>query len=94
MGHVTQGHMAWHPEEVSDPMTDVLTAYEELRHAEAAAARLVETARLNFGRAIHEARNLPASKRIKQEDIAAKVGLKRERIRQIERIYEKASAES
>lgn len=83
--------MAWHAEEVPDPMTDVLTAFEELRQAEAAAARLVETARLNFGRAIHEARNLPAGKRIEQGAIAEKVGLKRERIRQIERAYEKTA---
>lgn len=75
-------------------MTDVLTAFEELRQAEAAAAHLVETARINFGRAIHEARNLPRSRRVKQEDIAAKVGLKRERIRQIERLYEKVAAQS
>jgi vacuolar-type H+-ATPase subunit H len=81
--------MPWHPEEVSDPMTDVLQALEELREAEAAADRLVSMARLNFGRAIHEARNQPAATRLKQEDIAEKVGLKRERLRQIERSYEK-----
>jgi hypothetical protein len=81
--------MPWHPVEVDDPMTEVLTAYQELREAEAAAQRLVDMARLNFGRAIHEARNLPRTRgRLKQEDIAEKVGLKRERIRQIERSYE------
>ena len=73
-------------------MTDVLTAYEELRQAEAAAAHLIETARINFGRAIHEARNQPAARRVKQDAIAAKVGLKRERIRQIERLYEESAA--
>jgi vacuolar-type H+-ATPase subunit H len=85
---MTGCHTAWHPEEVTDPMTDVLTAYEELRQAEVAAARLVEQARLNFGRAIHEARNLPAARRVEQQAIADKVGLKRERVRQIERLYE------
>lgn len=70
-------------------MGDVITAYRELREAEAAADRLVEMARLNLGRAIHEARNLPRTRgRLKQEDIASQVGLKRERIRQIERLYE------
>jgi hypothetical protein len=72
-------------------MTDVLTAFQELREAEAAAASLVERARLNFGRAIHEARNLPVSKgRVKQEEIVKEIGLKRERIRQIERSYEES----
>ena len=74
-------------------MTDVLTAYQELREAEAVADGLVEAARINFGRAIHEARNLPRTRgRLQQDAIAAKVGLKRERIRQIERIYEKSLA--
>jgi hypothetical protein len=87
--------MPWHPEEVSDPMTDVLTAYQELREAEAVADSLVKTARLNFGRAIHEARNLPRTRgRLKQDDIADEVGLKRERIRQIERLYEESLSES
>lgn len=76
-------------------MTDVLTAYDELRAAEAVADGLVKAARLNFGRAIHEARNLPRTRgRLKQEDIADKVGLKRERIRQIERGYEDSLAQS
>lgn len=86
--------MAWHPEEVSDPMTEVLTAFQELREAEAAAQGLIEAARLNFGRAIHEARNLPRPQRLEQQDIADRVGLKRERIRQIERGYEKSLAQS
>lgn len=74
-------------------MSDVLTAYQELREAEAAAQRLVEMARLNFGRAIHEARNLPRTRgRLEQQDIAERVGLKRERIRQIERGYEQSLA--
>ena len=76
-------------------MSDVLTAFEELREAEAVAQTLITTARLNFGRAIHEARNLPRTRgRLKQEDIADKVGLKRERIRQIERSYEESLGES
>ena len=70
-------------------MTDVITANERLRQAEAAAAEMIEAARLDLGRAIHEARNLPRTRgRLKQEDIAAQVGLKRERVRQIERLYE------
>jgi hypothetical protein len=85
--------MPWHPEEVADPMTDVLTAYEELRAAEAAADSLVTMARLNFGRAMHEARNRPLSAgRVRQDTIVEKVGLKRERLRQIEREYEKSLA--
>lgn len=73
--------------EVSDPMSDVLKAYQELREAEAAAEALVQAARVNFGRAMHEARSLPRGQRVKQDDIAAKVGLKRERLRQIEALY-------
>lgn len=69
-------------------MSDVLKAYEELRQAEAVAAGLIESARLNFGRAIHEARHRPGPSRVKQEQIAEKVGLQRERLRQIERDYE------
>lgn len=85
--------MAWHPEEVSDPMSDVLTAYEELRQAEAAADSLVMAARVNFGRVMHESRHRPAAQRVKQDDIAQKVGLKRERLRQIERLYLDSLAE-
>jgi hypothetical protein len=79
--------MACNPGEVSDPMADVLKAYAELKEAEAAADALVRAARVNFGRAMHEARSLPRSRRVKQDDIVAKVGLKRERLRQIEQIY-------
>ena len=76
-------------------MTDVLTAFQELREAEAAAQNLIDAARLNLGRAIHEARNLPRTRgRLKQEDIASAIDLKRERVRQIERIYEKSLAQS
>ncbi len=72
-------------------MSDVLKAYDELRQAEAAAEQLIQAARLNFGRAIHEARHVvPVGHRLKQEDIAREVGLKRERLRQIERTYEKS----
>ena len=87
--------MPWHSEEVSDPMTEVLTAFQELREAEAVADNLVKSARLNFGRAIHEARNLPRTRgRLEQQDIADQVGLKRERIRQIERSYEESLDDS
>jgi hypothetical protein len=79
--------MACHPEEVSDPMSDVLKAYKELREAEVAADAMVQAARVNFGRAMHEARNGPVGRRVKQDDIVEKVGLKRERLRQIEALY-------
>lgn len=68
-------------------MADVLKAFAELREAEAAADALVRAARVNAGRAMHEARNLPRDRRVKQDDIVKEVGLKRERLRQIEALY-------
>jgi hypothetical protein len=69
-------------------MTDVLAAYKALQDAERAAREMITVARLEFGRAMYEARHLPPHLgRVKQEDIAEKVGLKRERLRQIESLY-------
>jgi hypothetical protein len=68
-------------------MSDVLKAYKELREAEAAADALIKAARVNFGRAMFEARSLPRDRRVRQDDIVEKVGLKRERLRQIEALY-------
>jgi hypothetical protein len=73
-------------------MADVLKAYAELKEAEAVADAMVRAARVNFGRAMYEARNLPRDLRVKQDDIAERVGLKRERLRQIEALYTESRA--
>lgn len=71
-------------------MADVLAAYRKLRETEKAADAMVEAARLEFGRAMYEARHRPPhlGKRITRDDISDEVGeLKPERLRQIEKMY-------
>lgn len=69
-------------------MADVLTAYKALEEAEKAAKAMVEAARLEFGRAMYEARHRPPHLgKVEQKAIEEAVGLKRERLRQIEKMY-------
>lgn len=71
-------------------MADVLAAYRKLKEAQAAADAMVAAARLDFGRAMYEARHRPphVGPRITRDDISAKVeDLKPERLRQIEKMY-------
>lgn len=69
-------------------MTDVLTAHQALEDAKAAAKAMIRAAEVEFGRAIYEARHrLPHEGRLEQKEIAEKVSLKRERLRQIEALY-------
>lgn len=75
---------------VSDPMTDVLDAFAALEAAQARADEIVAAARLEFGRAMYEARNLPPHLgRIQRSDIEKRIDgkLKYERLRQIEMLY-------
>jgi hypothetical protein len=73
---------------VDDPMKEVLDAYQALRETERRAAEMILAARIEFGRAMYEARHLPPHKgRVKQETIAIEVDLKGERLRQIEKLY-------
>src|SRR5262249_51386685 len=83
--HMPCGMVLCHDEGVSDPMADVLAAWNALKDAEARAEAMVAAARLEFGRAMYEARHLPPHLgRVKRDDIVAQVPLKGERLRQIE----------
>ena len=69
-------------------MADVLAAYQALEDAEKRAKAMIAEARLEFGRAMYEARHLPPHLgRVKRDDIVAQVPLKGERLRQIEKAY-------
>lgn len=69
-------------------MADVLDAYKALRAAEKAAEEMIAAARLEFGRAMYEARHRPPHLgRVRRDDIVAQVPLKGERLRQIEKAY-------
>lgn len=83
-----QGRAPCHDGRVDDPMADVLTAWKALQDAEKAAEAMVAAARIEFGRAMYEARHRPPHLgRARQQDIEKKVGLGRERLRQIENLY-------
>lgn len=76
-------------------MTDVLAAFDALETAEDSADEIVAAARLEFGRAMYEARNLPPHLgRVQRSDIEKSIAararrrkLKYERLRQIEKLY-------
>jgi hypothetical protein len=71
-------------------MADVLAAWKALKEAEDAAEKMIAAARLEFGKAMYEARHLPPHLgRVRRDDIAAQVPLKGERLRQIEDLYRK-----
>lgn len=73
-------------------MSEILEAWEHLQAVKRDASARIHQAELGFGRAIHVSRNRPVPLRVKQSDIEAEVGLKRERLRQIEREYEESVA--
>ena len=71
-------------------MTDVLTAYEAVEAAEKRAEEIVLAARLEFGRVMYEARNLPPHRgRVQRTQMAERLKgkLGYERLRQIEKLY-------
>lgn len=65
-------------------MGDVVTARAAYERAQAEARTMVERARLDLGKAIHEARRQDVS----QDAIAKQLGLTREQIRRLQRMYE------
>lgn len=71
-------------------MADVLAAHQALEDAKAQAKALIAAAQMEFGKALYEARHQPPHlDPPRQDDIAEKVGLGRERLRQIENEYRK-----
>lgn len=65
-------------------MGDVVTARRAYEQAQKDARDLVERARLNLGKAIHDARRQEVS----QDAIAKELGLTREQVRRFQREYE------
>lgn len=65
-------------------MGDVVQARKAYEQAQKDARALIERARLDLGRAIHDARHQDVS----QDAIAKKLGLTREQVRRFQREYE------
>jgi transposase len=71
-------------------MGDVVEARQAYEQAQKDARALIERARLNLGRAIHDARREDVS----QDAIAKKLGLTREQVRRFQREYEKSAEDA
>jgi hypothetical protein len=67
-------------------MGDVVTARRAYVQAQVDARALVERARLNLGKAIHDARRRDVS----QDAIAKELRLTREQVRRFQRMYEES----